>query len=150
MECATIQGRRSRKVTCYPNLGGVGQASTVGGMVTRVLLFRCHSLLWLLAEDFPTHEPLYRQYHIQWYYFFVLPFAAMFICTILIASAKNNGTTQIVIIGIELLLLLSHAKLRPGKTCSADILHVFLSVVRLVTAGLLVSFFVPVTIPPIL
>ena len=28
MEHATIQGRQPRKVTCYPSLGGMGQAST--------------------------------------------------------------------------------------------------------------------------
>ncbi len=122
----------------------------MGGAVTRVLLFGRRSSLWLLAEDLPAHEPLYGQHCIQRYYFSVLPFAAMFIRAILIASAKNNGTAQIItVVCIELLLLLSHVVLRPGKTRRADILYVFLSVVRLVTAGLLVAFIVPVAIPPI-
>ena len=74
----------------------------------------------------------------------------MFIRAILIALAKNNGTAQIVtVVCIELSLLLSHVLLKPGKTRRADILCVFLSVVRLVTAGLLVAFIVPVALPPI-
>lgn len=74
----------------------------------------------------------------------------MFIRAILIASAKNNGTAQIVVVVcIELFLLLSHVVLKPGKTRRADILCVFLSVIRLVTSGLLVAFIVPVALPPI-
>jgi hypothetical protein len=74
----------------------------------------------------------------------------MFIRAMLIASAKNNGTAQIVIVVcIELALLLSHVVLKPGKTRRADILCVFLSVIRLVTAGLLIAFIVPVALPPI-
>ncbi len=122
----------------------------MGGAVARVLLFGRRSSLWLLAEDLPAHEPLYGQYRIQRYYFFVLPLIAMFIRAILITSAKNNGTAQIIaVVCIELFLLLSHVVLKPGKTRRADILCVFLSVVRLVTAGLLVAFIVPVALPPI-
>lgn len=122
----------------------------VGGAVTRVLLFGRRSSLWLLPDDLPAHEPLYGQYRIQRYCFFVLPLIAMFIRAMLIASAKNNGTVQIVIVVcIELSLLLSHVVLKPGKTRRADILGVFLSVIRLVTAGLLIAFIVPVALPPI-
>jgi len=53
------------------------------------------------------------------------------------------------VVCIELFLLLSHVVLTPGKTRRADILCVFLSVIRLVTAGLLVAFIVPVALPPI-
>jgi len=122
----------------------------VGGTVSRVLLFGRRSSLWLLPEDLPAHEPLYGQYRVQRYYFFVLPLIAMFIRAMLIASAKNNGTAQILtVVCVELFLLLSHFVLKPGKTRRADILCVFLSVVRLVTAGLLVAFIVPVALPPI-
>jgi hypothetical protein len=122
----------------------------VGGAVVRVLLFGRRSSLWLLAEDLPAHEPLYGQYRVQRYCFFVFPLIAMFIRAFLIAVAKNNGTAQIVIVVcIELGLLLSHVVWKPGKTRRADILSVFLSVVRLVTAGLLVAFIVPVALPPI-
>jgi Transient receptor potential (TRP) ion channel len=122
----------------------------VGGAVVRVLLFGRRSSLWLLAEDLPAHEPLYGQYRVQRYCFFVFPLIAMFIRALLIAAAKNNGTVQIVIVVcIELCLLLSHVVWKPGKTRRADILSVFLSVVRLVTAGLLMAFIVPVAIPPI-
>jgi hypothetical protein len=93
---------------------------------------------------------LYGQFRVERYFFFVIPLIAMFIRAILIALAKNNGTSQIVIVVcIELFLLLSHVVLKPGKTRRADILCVFLSVVRLVTAGLLVAFIVPVALPPI-
>jgi len=122
----------------------------VGGAVSRVLLFGRRSSLWLLADDLPAYEPLYGQYRIQRYYFFALPLIAMVIRALLIASAKNNGTAQIVIVVcIELALLLSHVVLKPGKTRRADILCVFLSVIRLVAAGLLVAFIVPVALPPI-
>lgn len=122
----------------------------MGGAVARVLLFGRRSSLWLLADDLPAHEPLYGQYCIQRYYFFVLPLIAMFIRALLIAAAKNNGTAQIVtVVCIEIFLLLSHVVLKPGKTRRADILCVFLSVIRLVAAGLLVAFIVPVALPPI-
>jgi len=82
--------------------------------------------------------------------FFMLPLLATFIRAMLIAAAKSNGTVQIVIVVcIELFLLLSHVVLKPGKTRRADILSVFLAVIRLVTAGLLVAFIVPVALPPI-
>ncbi|KAI0297179.1 TRP-domain-containing protein [Russula brevipes] len=117
---------------------------------TRVLLFGRRSSPWLLAEDLPVHEPLYGQYRIPRHYFFAVPLLATFIRAILIAAAKNNGTVQIIIVVcIELSLLLSHVTLKPGKTRRADILSVFLAVIRLVTAGLLVAFIVPVALPPI-
>jgi hypothetical protein len=115
-----------------------------------VLLFGRRSSPWLLAEDLPAHEPLYGQYRILRYYFFVFPLLSTFLRAVLIAAAKNNGTVQIItVVCIELFLLLSHVFLTPGKARRADILCVFLSVVRLVTAGLLVAFIVPVNLPPI-
>ena len=122
----------------------------VGGAVARVLLFGRRSSLWLLAEDLPVLEPLHGQYRVQRYYFFAIPLISMFIRAILIAAAKNNGTAQIItVVCIETLLLLSHVVLKPGKTRRADVLSIFLSVIRLVTAGLLVAFIVPVALPPI-
>lgn len=124
--------------------------SIVGCAAASVLLFGRRSSPWLLAEDLPTHEPLYGRYRILRYYFFVFPLLATFIRSVLIAAAKNNGTLQIVaVVCIELSVLLSHVALTPGKTRRADILSVFLSVIRLVTAGLLVAFIVPVALPPI-
>jgi hypothetical protein len=122
----------------------------VGAAAASVLLFGRRSSPWLLAEELPTQEPLYGQYRIPRYYFFVFPILASFIRAILIAAAKNNGTVQIVtVVCVELFLLLSHVVMTPGKTRRADILCVFLSVIRLVTAGLLVAFIVPVALPPI-
>lgn len=122
----------------------------MGCAAASVLLFGRRSSPWLLAEELPTHEPLYGQYRIPRYYFFVFPILATFIRALLIAAARNNGTVQIVtVVCIELFLLLSHVVLTPGKTRRADILCVFLSVIRLVTAGLLVAFIVPVALPPI-
>jgi hypothetical protein len=124
--------------------------SIVGCAAASVLLFGRRSSPWLLAEDLPTHEPLYGQYRILRYYFFVFPLLVHFVRSVLIAAAKNNGTVQIVtVVCIELFLLLSHIALTPGKTRRSDILCVFISVIRLVTAGLLVAFIVPVALPPI-
>ena len=115
-----------------------------------MLLFGRRSSLWLLGDDLPAHKPLYGQCRVQRYYFFVLPLIAMFIRALLIASAQNSGTAQIVIVVcIELALLLSHVVLKPGKTRRADVLGVFLAVIRLVAAGLLIAFIVPVALPPI-
>jgi hypothetical protein len=122
----------------------------VGCAATRVLLFGRRSSVWLLAEDLPAHEPLYGQYRVPRYYFFVLPLLSNLIRAILIAAAKNNGIVQIVIaVCIELFLLLSHVVLKPGRTRRADVLSIFLSTIRFVTAGLLVAFIVPVALPPI-
>jgi hypothetical protein len=124
--------------------------SVVGCAAASVLLFGRRSSPWLLAEDLPAHEPLYGQYRILRYYFFVFPLLSTFLRAVVIAAAKNNGTVQIVtVVCIELFLLISHVLLTPGKTRRADILCIFLSVVRLVTAGLLVAFIVPVALPPI-
>lgn len=122
----------------------------MGCAAASVLLFGRRSSSWLLTEDLPIHEPLYGQYRVPRYYFFMFPLIAAFIRAVLIAAAKNNGTVQIVtVVCIELFLLLSHVTLTPGKTRRADILCVFLSVIRLVTAGLLVAFIVPVALSPI-
>jgi Transient receptor potential (TRP) ion channel len=122
----------------------------VGSAACGVLLFGRRSSLWLLAEDLPAHEPLYGQYRVPQYFFFVTPLLSTFIRAILIAAARNNGIVQIVIvICVELCLLLSHVILKPGKTRRADVLSIFLSTIRFVTAGLLVAFIVPVALPPI-
>jgi hypothetical protein len=123
---------------------------TVGCAATRVLLFGRRSSPWLLTDDLPALRPLYGQYRILRYYFFALPLIATFIRAILIAAAKNNGTVQIItVVCLELSLLLSHVTLKPGKTRRADVLCVFLAVIRLVTAGLQVAFIVPVALAPI-
>jgi Transient receptor potential (TRP) ion channel len=123
---------------------------TVGCGAARVLLFGRRSSPWLLTEDLPALQPLYGQYRIPRYHFFALPLIATFLRAILIAAAKNNGTVQIItIVCIEIFLLLSHVALKPGKTRRADILCVFLAVIRLVTAGLQVAFIVPVALAPI-
>ncbi len=122
----------------------------MGGAALRVLLFGRRSSLWLLAEDLPAHGPLYGQYRIQRYYFFALPLLATFIRSILIAAAKNKGTVQIIgVVCVELFLLLSHVVLKPGKTRRSDVLSIYLAITRLVTAGLLIAFIVPVALPPI-
>jgi Transient receptor potential (TRP) ion channel len=123
---------------------------TVGCAATRVLLFGRRSSPWLLTDDLPALQPLYGQYRILRYHFFALPLIATFVRAILIAAAKNNGTVQIItVVCLELSLLLSHVILKPGKTRRADILCVFLAVIRLVTAGLQVAFIVPVALAPI-
>ncbi|KAI9463532.1 hypothetical protein BJY52DRAFT_1252093 [Lactarius psammicola] len=122
----------------------------VGCAALRVLLFGRRSSPWLLTEDLPAHGPLYGQYRVQRYYFFALPLLATFIRSILIAAAKNKGTVQIIgVVCVELFLLLSHVVLKPGKTRRSDVLSIYLAITRLVTAGLLIAFIVPVALPPI-
>jgi hypothetical protein len=131
-------------ITFLVILGAVGFAAA------RVLLFGRRSSPWLLAEDLPSLEPLYGQYRLPRYHFFALPLLATFLRAVLIAAAKNDGTVQIIsVVCIELFLLLSHVVLKPAKTRRADILCVFLAVIRFVTAGLLVAFIVPVALAPI-
>jgi len=114
-----------------------------------MLLFGCCSSPWLLAKDLPTLEPLYGQYRVPQHHFFSLPLLANFLHAILIAAAKNHRTVQIIlVVCIELFLLLSHIMLKLGKTRCADILSVFLTVVCLVTSGLLVAFIVPIALTP--
>ena len=122
----------------------------VGCAALRVLLFGRRSSPWLLAEELPTLEPLYGQYRVPRYHFFSLPLLANFLRAILIAAAKNHGTVQIIlVVCIELFLLASYITLKPGKTRPADILGVFLAVIRLITSGLLVAFIEPVALAPI-
>lgn len=122
----------------------------MGYAALRVLLFGRRSSPWLLAEDLPTLEPLYGQYRVPRYHFFSLPLLAIFLRAVLIAAAKNHGTVQIIlVVCIELFLLASYITLKPGKTRPADILGVFLAIVRLITSGLLVAFIEPVALAPI-
>jgi len=128
----------------------LGILGIVGCAALRVLLFGRRSSPWLLAEDLPTLEPLFGQYRVPRYHSFSLPLLATFLRAILIAAAKNNGTVQIIlVVCLELFLLFSHITLKPGKSRRADILSVFLAVIRLVTSGLLIAFIVPVALAPI-
>lgn len=128
----------------------LGVLGFVGCAALRVLLFGRRSSPWLLVEDLPALEPLYGQHRVPRYHFFSLPLLATFLRAILIAAAKNHGTIQIIlVVCVELFLLFSHITLKPGKTRRADILSVFLAVIRLVTSGLLIAFIVPVALPPI-
>ena len=58
MEHAMIQGRWPRKVTCYPGLGGVGQASTPPGDL-------CTLGSWVFVHG-NTYQPLEVDCLVEW------------------------------------------------------------------------------------
>lgn len=85
--------------------------------------------------------PLYGQYRIPRYYFFLLFLAACFCKAIFIAFAKGSGLAQVILLLIvEISILAGLVVLRPHKTRGADVLSTYLAIVRMVCTGLMIAF----------
>jgi len=85
--------------------------------------------------------PLFAQYRTSRYYFFICLIAGSFLKAIFIASLKEHGEAQVILILlVELGICLAHIILRPYKSQGGDILATFIAVVRLVATGLMIAF----------
>ncbi|KAA1472856.1 TRP-domain-containing protein [Dentipellis sp. KUC8613] len=113
----------------------------IGYAVLRVLLFARKSSPYNLYIDLPCFEPLYGKYRVERYFFFTLPIAAIFLRALFTAFAHADGTVAIIaIVIIEGFLVLSLSVLRPARTRRADVLSIFIALVRLFCAGLCIGF----------
>ncbi|KAG6868917.1 hypothetical protein C0993_007691 [Termitomyces sp. T159_Od127] len=94
--------------------------------------------------------PLYLQYRIPRFYFFILLLVATFLKAILIAFAKSSGEAQIILMVIfEGSILVSYLILRPHKTRSGNLFSTFLAIIRLVCNGLMIAFVERFNVAPI-
>lgn len=94
--------------------------------------------------------PLYFQYRIPRFYFFILLLVATFLKAILIAFVKGSGEAQIILMVIfEGFTLISYLTLRPHSTRNGDVFSTFLTIIRLVCNGLMIAFVERFNVAPI-
>jgi hypothetical protein len=125
-------------------LGGVGYG------VLRVLLCTRRSAPEFLHEDLPSLVPLYGEHRLERYYMFAIPLSAAFLRALFIAFAKGSASAQIALMLIvEIFTLVAVFVLKPGKTRRADVLSIYLGIVRVVCTGLLIAFVESVAVKPI-
>lgn len=115
--------------------------ATVGWAVFKVFISARRSGPDNLAHEVPEHDPLYGHHRVARWWFFLVPLVAMFVRSLLIAFAKASGTAQVAFfIIIDFVVLLALCVFKPNRTKRADVLTIFLAVIRLVVSGLLVAF----------
>ncbi|KAI0047783.1 TRP-domain-containing protein [Auriscalpium vulgare] len=125
-------------------------AGIVGYATFRILHHLRRSSPYLLPTDLPAMSPLFAHYRAPRYFYFAFPILALFLRAVLIAAGKNAGTAQIILVVIfEALLLAAYIVCRPGQTRRADVLGVFVGIVRVACAGLLIAYIEPINLAPI-
>ncbi|TFK44263.1 hypothetical protein BDQ12DRAFT_672671 [Crucibulum laeve] len=88
-----------------------------------------------------SYGPLYAQYRVPRYYFFLPLLVATFLRALFITVAKKSGLVQLILLLIvEVALVTSHFILRPYKTKGGDVFSTFLAIVRLVCTGMMIAF----------
>ncbi|KAJ2911347.1 hypothetical protein MD484_g9067, partial [Candolleomyces efflorescens] len=96
------------------------------------------------------NAPLYAQYRVQRYYFFLVTLVAMVLRAIFIAFAKNSAAAQIaLIVTLEGLVVISYIVLKPYPTRGGDVYGTYLAIVRLVCSGLMIAFLPSLNVSPI-
>jgi hypothetical protein len=110
-------------------------------LVMRLAIRSSPDTLYSHTDFLSPHGPLYAQYRVPRYYFFVPLLIASLSKALIIAFAKGHSELQVILIlVVEFLVVLANVALRPFKTRGADVLSTFLAVVRLVVAGLSIAF----------
>ncbi|KAI0029652.1 hypothetical protein K488DRAFT_55893 [Vararia minispora EC-137] len=118
--------------------------------VVRVLLYTRRSSPDFLNMDLPSFVAFYGQYRVPRQYAFLIPISAAFLRALFIAFAKGSETAQIALmLAVETFSLIALCVLRPGKTRRADVLAIYLAVVRFVCTGLLIAFLQRIAVTPI-
>lgn len=119
----------------------LGIMAAVGWAAFKVFLSAKRSGPDNLSYEVPEYDPLFGAHRIARWWFFIVPIVAIFVRSLLISFAKASGTTQVVFfIIIDLFVFLSLCVLKPNRTRRADVLTIFLALVRLVVSGLLIAF----------
>ncbi|KAJ7703307.1 hypothetical protein B0H17DRAFT_1003879 [Mycena rosella] len=93
------------------------------------------------GEHLSSHGPLYAQYRTPRYYFFLPLLISSFIKAVVIAAGQGSGMGQVVVfIIVELAVVVAHILLKPYNSRGGDVFSTYLSIVRLVCTGLMISF----------
>ncbi|KAJ2930285.1 hypothetical protein H1R20_g6833, partial [Candolleomyces eurysporus] len=96
------------------------------------------------------NAPLYAQYRVQRYYFFIVTLVAMILRAIFIAFAKSSAAAQIaLVVALEGLVVISYIVLKPYPTRGGDVFGTYLAIVRLVCSGLMIAFLPSLSVSPI-
>ncbi|KAF8210116.1 hypothetical protein K438DRAFT_1809034 [Mycena galopus ATCC 62051] len=92
-------------------------------------------------EHLATHGPLYAQYRIPRYYFFLPLLLAAFVKAVVIAAGQGSGMAQVVVlIIVELAIVATHILLKPYDSRGGDVFSTYLAIVRLVCTGCMIAF----------
>lgn len=128
----------------------VGLVSYSALLTIRLALRSTPDALYADDDQLASRGPLYAQYRVPRYYFFLPITIASVIKALVVAFAKGNGEAQIIVlVTVEGLLVLSHFILRPTKTRGGDVFSSFLAIVRLVCMGLMIAFIERLGVAPI-
>jgi hypothetical protein len=110
-------------------------------LILRLAVRSTPRALYTIPANFSFHTPLYAQYRIPRYYFFLPLLVASFAKALIIALAQSHGETQVILITItEFLVLFSILVLRPNKHRAGDILGSYLAITRLIASGMTAAF----------
>jgi hypothetical protein len=105
---------------------------------------------WKDFDDIPFHIPLWGQYRSNRHWFFLALTLSSFCKAIFVSFAKDHGMVQVILtIVVEFGVLACVLALRPHSTRGADVLSTYLSIVRLVCTGLLITFVQDLGVAPI-
>ncbi|ESK92979.1 integral to membrane protein [Moniliophthora roreri MCA 2997] len=108
------------------------------------------SALYSTTGFLQSHGPVYAQYRNARYYFFLVFIIGAFLKALFIAAAKSNGLAQVIlIILVEISTFVALLTLRPHKTRGGDVFSSFLTVIRIICAGLLFAFVESFGVQPI-
>ncbi|KNZ80460.1 Flavin carrier protein 2 [Termitomyces sp. J132] len=101
-------------------------------------------------EQLGSKGPLYSQYRIPRFHFFMLLLIATFLKAVFIAFVKVSGEAQIILmIILEGFTLMSYLIFRPCGSRSGDVFSTFLTIARLVSNGLMIAFVERLNVAPI-
>ncbi|KAG6865841.1 hypothetical protein C0991_011173 [Blastosporella zonata] len=102
------------------------------------------------SDHLASNGPLYGQYRVHRFYFFIPLLLAVFLKAIFIAFATGNGEVQIILMVIlEGFVVISHLVLRPYRTRGGDVFSSFLAIIRLICSGLMIAFIESLNVAPI-
>jgi len=102
------------------------------------------------SQQLARNGPLYAQYRVERYWFFVPLSVAFVLRAMFIAFAKSSGVAQIaLLLVIELGLVIAHFILKPAKTKGSHVFTSYLAMTRLVCTGLMIAFVQQLRVKPI-
>lgn len=102
------------------------------------------------ADHLASSGPLYAQYRLPRFYFFLPLLVASFLKAIFVAFIKGNGEVQVILMVIlEGFVVISYIVLRPYKTKGGDVFSTFIAIIRLVCTGLMIAFVERLGVAPI-
>ncbi|CAA7261772.1 unnamed protein product [Cyclocybe aegerita] len=93
------------------------------------------------SQQLARYGPLYAQYRVERYYFFLPLLAAFFLRALFIAFAKGSTEAQLsLMIIVEFGLVAAHFVLKPAHTKGGDVFTSYLAITRFVCTVLMIAF----------